>query len=468
MLARVLSVAVFLLLPLAGRAAETLDFGTYRALIIGNNDYQHLADLKTAKGDAVAVAKILRTRYGFETELLLNATRADILNALADLRATITVRDNLLVYYAGHGLLDEVTGEGYWLPVDAERQRPANWVSNNDITSQLKAMTARHVMVVADSCYSSTLTRGAKAGLRTMAERNQWLSRMAAKRSRTALTSGGLEPVLDAGGGGHSVFARAFLEALDENEDVIDGQSLFDRVKGSVVANADQTPEYETIRKAGDQGGDFVFVPVGAELPVTATTRPAGTPPPAAVDERTLEFAFWDGVKDSTDPDAFEIFLKQFPDGTFADLARLKFKEMEAPGAATPTVQKMAFVAPPKPALEAGEKANNAFDGEWRGDAFNMEGASVCSGLYQIEFSITGGRATGSVFGQRAHCQFEGDIDRQGNMIVVGSCGTRATFRSTGKYSKFEGIGRSQVFVEELAEDCGGTFTVTKGKKKLP
>ena len=362
MLARVVGVILLMFFPLAGQAAETPDFGAYHALIIGNNGYQHLTKLKTAQKDAVAVARVLQERYGFETELLLDATRTDIINALAALRATLTETDNLLIYYAGHGHLDEVSGEGYWLPVDAERESPANWVSNNDITSQLKAIQARHVMVVADSCYAGTLTRKAEVGLKTGAERQAWLSRMAGKRSRTALISGGLEPVLDAGGGEHSVFARAFLEVLGENRQVVDGQSVFDRIKGPVVANADQTPGYETVRKAGDQGGDFLFVPVGAEperarLPEVMTALVA---PPVApqVGERTMELAFWDAIEDSTDPAEFREFLKQFPDGTFAGLARLKIKQLRGASAPPPAERKTALLVPPKPVFEVEEMEN--------------------------------------------------------------------------------------------------------------
>ena len=83
---------------------------------------------------------------------------------------------------------------------------------------------------------------------------------MIGMRSRTALASGGLEPVSDSGSGSHSVFAKAFLQALSENRDVLDGQSLFDRIKRPVVLNADQTPRYADIRKAGHEGGDFLFV----------------------------------------------------------------------------------------------------------------------------------------------------------------------------------------------------------------
>ncbi len=75
-------------------------------------------------------------------------------------------------------------------------------------------MSAQHVMVVADSCYSGNLTREATSTVRSGAERTAWMERMNDKRSRTALTSGGLEPVLDRGGGDHSVFARAFRPSV--------------------------------------------------------------------------------------------------------------------------------------------------------------------------------------------------------------------------------------------------------------
>ncbi len=59
---------------------------------------------------------------------------------------------------------------------------------------------------------------------------------------------------------GHSVFAGAFLAALRENRDVIDGQTLYQTIKRPVVLNADQTPQYSDIRRAGHDGGDFLFV----------------------------------------------------------------------------------------------------------------------------------------------------------------------------------------------------------------
>ncbi len=80
-----------------------IEFGRYHALVIGNNDYQHLRNLTTAVGDAEAVATLLEDKYGFQVTKLTNATRRDITGALNRLRQTLTEKDNLLVYYAGMG-----------------------------------------------------------------------------------------------------------------------------------------------------------------------------------------------------------------------------------------------------------------------------------------------------------------------------------------------------------------------------
>ncbi len=188
--------------------AAEIDFGRYHALIIGNNAYANLPDLETAVNDAEAVARVLETRYGFKVRLLRDATKLDILRAVNGYRAALTERDNLLIYYAGHGWLDPQTKTGYWQPVDAEADDDLNWIANGELTRRLDAMSARNVMVIADSCYSGTLVREATSRLATGAERETWLERMSEKRSRTAIVSGGLEPVMDAGRGGHSVFAN--------------------------------------------------------------------------------------------------------------------------------------------------------------------------------------------------------------------------------------------------------------------
>ena len=242
--------AALLALALAAgtSAAQSPSLGAYHALVIGNQAYRHIKPLTTPVADATAVADLLRRDYRFASvRLLANATRAEMVRALDDARKKLGENDNLLVYYAGHGWLDREADRGYWLPVDAERDSRANWLSNADITDTLRALRAKHVLVVADSCYSGTLTRN--IGVQPLARPD--ILRLAQKKARTVLTSGGLEPVADVGGGAHSVFAKAFLDALRGNQGAVDLASLFGGIRRQVLLQADQTPEYADVRQAG-------------------------------------------------------------------------------------------------------------------------------------------------------------------------------------------------------------------------
>ena len=53
-----------------------------------------------------------------------------------------------------------VGDDGYWLPADAEVDYDEYWISNDYVTRKLKQIKATNVLVVADSCYSGTLSRG--------------------------------------------------------------------------------------------------------------------------------------------------------------------------------------------------------------------------------------------------------------------------------------------------------------------
>ncbi|ABW67809.1 caspase family protein [Desulfosudis oleivorans] len=235
-----------------------LDFGSYNALVIGNNDYRQLPKLRTAVNDAQAIALLLKDKYGFKVQLLTNATRADILTAINAYRRKLNSQDNLLIYYAGHGWLDKDADQGYWLPVDATRENPILWVSNSAVTAEIRAIQAKHILVVADSCYSGKLTRGLHITQKTP----DYIARIVQKKARVVLSSGGLEPVLDSGGQeNHSVFASAFIETLWQNKEVLDGTTLFTKIREQVGWNADQIPEYANIHKAGHAGGDFIFLP---------------------------------------------------------------------------------------------------------------------------------------------------------------------------------------------------------------
>lgn len=248
-----------------------LDFGSYHALIIGNNEYQDFPDLDTAISDAQAMATILEQRYGFQTRVLTNASRYEMLSALNEFREKLTEKENFLLYYAGHGELDKANARGHWLPVDAESTSTANWISNVQVTDILNTMSAKHIMVIADSCYSGTLVRSVTTSIeggRSDEKRISWLKVMINTPSRTVLTSGGLSPVLDSGGGGgHSIFANVLLEVLNTNSDILEGPLLYRQVSTRVQTSAaelgqEQEPLYAPIKYAGDLGAPFFFVPL--------------------------------------------------------------------------------------------------------------------------------------------------------------------------------------------------------------
>ena len=246
---------------------RSVTLGRYHALIIGNNRYAYYPDLETPINDARETEKILREKYGFSTTVLTNATRYDILSALNDLRENLTAQDNLLIYYAGHGELDDANSRGYWLPVDAEPGNSANWISNVSVSDILNAMPAKHVMVVADSCYAGTLSMASVPRINvdmSPEAHAEWVKIMSKARARTVLTSGGVAPVLDGGGSGHSVFARAFIDTLNKADGIVEGHSVYREVLGKVrirarELNHDQVPEYAPARYAGHEAGEFFF-----------------------------------------------------------------------------------------------------------------------------------------------------------------------------------------------------------------
>ena len=249
-----------------------LDFGRYYALIIGIRQYQSLTDLDTPLNDARELGRILEERYGFQVQLLLDADRFSIMKAVNDLHEKLGENDNLLLYYAGHGNLIDV-GErdtGYWLPVNADA--PPNdsfWVPNDYITNHLGRLKAKRVLVVADSCFGGLLSNSPGHlffGSSRQNNENDYIRYKLPRRSRLLLSSGGDQPVIDSGGGQHSVFARELIDALRNNTGVLSAPDLFVTIREPVIQRAQansfvQEPVYKSIKGAGHEVGDFFFVP---------------------------------------------------------------------------------------------------------------------------------------------------------------------------------------------------------------
>jgi uncharacterized protein len=241
------------------------------ALVIANQNYKLWDKLDTPVADGTAVAALLRSRFGFEVTLLTDATRRQVLTALNQLRAKVDRDDDVLIYYAGHGEMDAVTARGYWIPVDGEAKNLSQWISVIDVPDQLAAMRARHALVIADSCYSGTLAGSLAPRIDeslATAARGAALERLSRQRSRVAMTSGGLEPVVDGGGGKHSLYARSLLEVLTHMQTPLEAQELHAAVSArfaflSSRLKLPQQPQYAPIGYAGHESGDFVLSPLG-------------------------------------------------------------------------------------------------------------------------------------------------------------------------------------------------------------
>jgi hypothetical protein len=253
------------------RTLAGMNFGRYYAIVIGNQNYQSIESLETPRNDAARAARILADRYGFTVSILEDANDITMLKALNDLNSVLKPEDNLLIYYAGHGarLQSGRNEAGYWLPVNADAPpKDTFWVPNEQITGHLGRLPARRVLVVADSCYAGLLSTDPSYLFLNdkVTYSKEYIKFKLPKRSRLLLASGGDKPVLDEGGGGHSVFARAFLDELENNEGILSAPELFSRIRKRVETAAQknqfvQIPEFKSIKGAGHEVGDFFFVP---------------------------------------------------------------------------------------------------------------------------------------------------------------------------------------------------------------
>ena len=234
------------------------EYNPYYALIIGVKDYQDVSmNLNETLNDAQKVIKALTTYYTFKSEnitFLKNAKRADIIAAFTNLRKKLTDKDNLLVFYAGHAHYDTDLEQGYWLPADATKENPANWVSNSDIKESMRAMACKHTLLISDACFSGSLIiRDAKISTATPD-----IKKLYAMKSRKAMTSGSLKPVPD-----KSVFLKYLLQKLETNTEKFSSASdLFNQIRKPVINNSPnfQVPQFGAIHGSGDEGGEFIFI----------------------------------------------------------------------------------------------------------------------------------------------------------------------------------------------------------------
>jgi|GEM_PF-2440428 hypothetical protein len=243
--------------------SASVESGRYVALIIGIDNYQGTwTKLNNAVNDAKAIEDVLKKQYNFTlVKSLYNeqATRQGIISQLEWMVENLKTNDNLLIFYSGHGDFKTSLNRGFWVPVDATTNSTSNLISNPDLQTFLGSIKSRHTLLVSDACFSGDIFRGGEQKAEK-AVNEKYYNRVNSLMSRQALTSGGIEPVMDGGRDGHSVFTYYLLKSLKENQQkFIDAEQLFDVIKIPVVNNSNQAPKFSHIKNTGDEGGEFIF-----------------------------------------------------------------------------------------------------------------------------------------------------------------------------------------------------------------
>jgi len=230
----------------------------YHALIIGVSKYQNvsagLPNLDMPVHDAKQLSQLLVEKYAFDKKdvhVLTNATREEIINQFDHLAEAVGEKDNLLIFYAGHGYYDKGKDFGYWLPADAKLNSRSAWIANSTIKDYIGAIKGKHTLLITDACFGGSIfkSRSVSAMVKRLHESYRY-------PSRKALTSGNLSEVPD-----KSVFLKYLIKGLDENQDVfLTTPLLFSRIYETVLNNSTTAPQFGVVQGAGDEGGDFVFI----------------------------------------------------------------------------------------------------------------------------------------------------------------------------------------------------------------
>jgi len=248
---------ICILLPATGVAAEATGMpipaanerGPRIAVVIGNAKYPS-GSLANPRNDATAMAEAL-TLLGFQVDLKLDATKADIDAIFRRFSARADSAAVAALFYAGHGI--QVAGSNYIVPIDAnprhERDLKRDMVKMDDVIDDMGA--ARVKLVFFDACRDNPLarsfSRGSARGMAAPVEATGTLISFATKHGNTAAD----------GEGKHSPYATALLSAL-RNPAGVEIEQMLRGVQQSVkqATNGQQEPW-----RYGSLDGDFYFKP---------------------------------------------------------------------------------------------------------------------------------------------------------------------------------------------------------------
>ncbi|HWR32481.1 MAG TPA: tetratricopeptide repeat protein, partial [Chitinophagaceae bacterium] len=239
--------------------------GKFYAILIAEKDYidPNLKDLNFPIRDANNLKKILIGKYTFDpknVDTLYNRSREDILETIIARCKALGKRDNLLIFYAGHGDTTHDKDEhvdGYLVPTSAKKGLTSYFITSEEIKKALLRSNAQHVLLLLDACYSGSFTRGGPDDI-TGDLAVQWQS-----PSRKVMTSGNMEAVPD-----QSYFIKYLTEFLNNNSNPFlsakDLWTYVDKGMRDIPKEEDRkkfyNPQYSAITGVDDKGGSFIFM----------------------------------------------------------------------------------------------------------------------------------------------------------------------------------------------------------------